>query len=154
MGSILVGSREDIAKARRVRKLFGGALRQAGIVAAAAVYALEHHIDRLRIDHDHAQLFANRIEQVDGIVCDASEIETNLVFFEVDPKLGNASQLSTRLKEKGVLINATGPQRLRACTHLDVTREDALRAAEAISETVHEGFDAAHGAELGPYARG
>lgn len=154
LGSILVGSADDIARARRVRKLFGGALRQAGIVAASALYALDHHIDRLQIDHDNAQWFANRIEQIEGIVCEAASVETNLVFFDVAPQLGTAAQLSTCLKQKGVRINSTGPQRLRACTHLDVSRDDVMRAAEAISEAVFEGFAAAHGAEAGPYARG
>ena len=154
MGSILVGSKEEIAKARRVRKLFGGALRQAGIVAAAALYALDHHIERLREDHENAHLFASRIEQIDGIGAAAADVETNIVFFDVDPRLGTAAQLSASLKKKGVKINATGPQRLRACTHLDVSRDEALQAAEAISEAVHEGFGAERGAEFGPYARG
>ena len=153
MGSILVGTHEDIARARRVRKLFGGALRQAGIVAAAALYALDHHIDRLRDDHDNAQLFATRIEQISGIRVDASAVETNLVFFDVDPDCGQAGQLSTKLAQKGVYINATGPQRLRACTHLDISREDALRAAEAISESMHEGLRSAATAAAGPYSR-
>jgi threonine aldolase len=153
MGSVLVGTRDDIAKARRVRKLFGGALRQAGIVAAAALYALDHHVDRLREDHDNAQLFASRIEQVPGIRVDAAGVETNLVFFDVDPECGQAGQLSTKLAQKGVFINATGPQRLRACTHLDISREDALRAAEAISEAMHEGLRSAATAAAGPYSR-
>ncbi|HTI51024.1 MAG TPA: GntG family PLP-dependent aldolase [Planctomycetaceae bacterium] len=154
MGSILVGSREDISRARRVRKLFGGALRQAGIVAASAQYAMEHHVERLQIDHENARAFADVIRQIDGITLTPPEVETNLVFFSVDPELGNASQLSTRLKERGVRINASGPQRLRACTHLDVDREAVLRAADAVAEVVAEGFATAAGAELGPYARG
>lgn len=154
MGSILVGSKEDIVRARRVRKLFGGALRQAGIVAAAAQYAMEHHVERLQVDHDNAQAFADVIRQIDGVTLDPPDVETNLVFFKVDPELGNASQLSTKLKERGVRINAAGPQRLRACTHLDVTRDEALRAAETIAEIVSAGFATAAGAELGPYARG
>jgi threonine aldolase len=154
MGSILVGSRDDISRARRVRKLFGGALRQAGIVAASAQYAMEHHVARLRIDHENARAFADAIRPIPGITLSPAEVETNLVFFQVDPERGNASQLSTRLRERGVRINASGPQRLRACTHLDVDREAVLRAARAVAETVAEGFATASGAELGPYARG
>lgn len=154
MGSILVGSADDIARARRVRKLFGGALRQAGIVAASAVYALEHHIERLKIDHENAQAFAEVIRGIDGLALDPPEVQTNLVFFTVDPRLGNAAQLSMKLKERGVRINAAGPQRLRACTHLDVDREQVLQAAEAVAEVVAEGFASALGAELGPYSRG
>lgn len=154
MGSILVGSHEDIRHARRVRKLFGGALRQAGMVAASAQYAMDHHVERLKIDHENAQAFAEAIRQIDGITLDPPEIETNLVFFNVEAELGNASQLSTKLKERGVRINASGPQRLRACTHLDVDRDAVLRAADAVAEVVAEGFATAVGAELGPYARG
>src|SRR5262249_27234082 len=138
----------------RVRKLFGGALRQAGIVAAAAVYAMEHHVERLQIDHDNARTFADEIRRIDGVTLEPAEVQTNLVFFNVDPELGNAPQLSAKLKQRGVRINATGPQRLRACAHLDVDREMVLRAAAAVAESVAEGFAGAIGAELGPYARG
>jgi threonine aldolase len=154
MGSILVGSKAEITRARRVRKLFGGALRQAGIVAATAIYAMEHHVERLQVDHDNAQAFAEVIRQIDGITLDPPDVQTNLVFFNVDPELGNAAQLSAKLKQRGVRINATGPLRLRACTHLDVDRDMALRAAQAIGEVVAEGLAGAVGAELGPYARG
>lgn len=153
MGSILVGSAEDIARARRVRKLLGGALRQAGIVAAAAIYALEHHVERLREDHDNAKAFAQEIAQIDGIRVDVDAVETNMVFFEVAPELGYASQLSAKLRTKGVLIGAVGPQRLRACTHLDVTREDVLTAAAAIRESVAEGFSDLPGSPTGPFAK-
>lgn len=154
MGSILAGSAADIAKARRVRKLFGGALRQAGIVAAAAVYALENHVERLQVDHDNAQAFAEAIRQIDGVTLDPPDVQTNLVFFQVDPELGYASQLSAKLKERGVLINACGAQRLRACTHLDVDRKAVLAAAESVAEAVAEGFATMSGSPIGPYARG
>jgi threonine aldolase len=154
MGSILVGSKAEIARARRVRKLFGGALRQAGIVAAAATYAMEHHVDRLQVDHDNARAFAEEIRRIDGITLEPADVQTNLVFFNVDPELGNAAQLSARLRQRGVRINATATQRLRACTHLDVDREMVLRAAECISEAVEVGFVGTAGGEFGPYARG
>ena len=85
MGSVLVGSEEDIVIARRARKLFGGALRQAGIVAAAAVYALEHNIQRLVEDHENARAFAEAIAGADGIQIDPADVESNLVFFERIP---------------------------------------------------------------------
>jgi threonine aldolase len=154
MGSVLIGSKAEIAKARRVRKLFGGALRQAGIVAAAAIYAMEHHVDRLQVDHDNARAFADEIRRIDGITLEPADVQTNLVFFNVDPELGNAAQLSARLRQRGVRINATAPQRLRACTHLDVDREMVLRAAECISAAIEEGFVGTAGGEFGPYARG
>jgi threonine aldolase len=131
-GSVLVGSAEDIAKARRARKLFGGALRQSGVIAGAALYALERHVDRLAEDHANAKQFAARVAESEAIRLPFGTPETNIVFFEVDPDWGTAAELSRRLVEAGVRINPTGKQRLRAVTHLDATREDALAAADAI----------------------
>ena len=154
MGSILVGSSEDIARARRARKLFGGALRQAGIAAAAAIYALENHVERLADDHENARLFAEEIADVEGLVVDPTEVETNMVFFEVKPECGNAAQLSAALGERGVRINPSGPQRLRVCTHLDVDREAVFESAGIVRECVAAGFGGrAIGSGVGPYAR-
>ena len=153
MGSVLVGNREDIRKARRIRKLFGGALRQAGIVAAAAVYAMQNNVERLAIDHDNAKSLAREIAKIDGLSIDVDAVETNLVFFEVDPQLGNAGQLSAALLERGVKIGASGPQRLRACTHLDVGRDDVSQAAEILRQTVQSGFSQYKGSATGPYSR-
>jgi threonine aldolase len=153
MGSILVGSAADMARARRARKLFGGALRQAGMVAAAAIYALEHHVERLAEDHANARLLAEAIAGIEGIRINPADVETNLVFFELDPDSGTAAQLSAALHARGVRINSSGPQRLRACTHLDVTRDDALRAAEAIRESLASGLREATAVAAGPYAR-
>ena len=153
MGSILVGTKEDIAQARRVRKLFGGALRQAGMVAAAAVYALEHHVDRLAADHENAKVFARAIAEIDAVTIDPDEVETNILFFQIDPSLGYASQLSAKLRTRGVLLGATGPHRLRVCTHLDVTRDDVLEAADILRQCVADGFRDIPGTPTGPYAR-
>ena len=153
MGSILVGGSEQIAKARRSRKLFGGALRQAGIVAAAAVYAWENHIERLAEDHDNAKLFAEKIAQIDGLHINLQDVETNLVFFEVDPELGDAPQLSAALKQHSVKIGASGPFRLRACTHLDVSRVEVLQAADVLSDCVADGFRETVASASGPYAK-
>ena len=153
MGSILVGSKDLIYRARRARKLFGGALRQAGIVAASAIYALENNVERMKEDHENAQVFAREVEKIPGLKLDSAGVATNLVFFEVDPKLGNASQLSYALKQRGVLMNAGGPTRLRACTHLDVTRDHLLSAARTLAVCVAEGFSNCPGSASGPYAR-
>lgn len=153
MGSVLVGNSEDIRKARRVRKLFGGALRQAGIVAAAAVFAMENNVERLAIDHDNAKALAREIAKIDGLSIQLDDVETNLVFFEVDPKLGNAAQLSSALLERGVKIGASGAQRLRACTHLDVSRDDVSCAAEILRQTIQTGFRQYKGSATGPYSR-
>lgn len=135
LGSILVGSQEHVARARRARKIFGGALRQAGIPAAACLYALDHHIERLAEDHKHARLFAERIAQLPGIRLDPQNVETNLVFFETDPQFATAAELSAALRERGVRLNpAAGKYRLRACTHLDVSEEQVLRAADILAE--------------------
>lgn len=140
MGSILVGDAATIKLARRARKVFGGALRQAGMMAAAAIYAMEHHVDRLKIDHENARLFAETIAAIDGIRLNAAEVESNLVFFEIDPKLGTPAQLSAMLTQRGVRINPSVGGRMRACTHLDVTREQVQRAAEIIRECIATGF--------------
>lgn len=139
MGSILVGDAPLIARARRARKLFGGALRQAGIVAAAALYALDHHVTRLQEDHTHAQRLATGISQIPYLTLDAAGVESNLVFFHVDPIIGTASQVSARLKERGILINpAGGPHRLRACTHLDVDAVAIEKTLAVLAELVSQ----------------
>lgn len=141
MGSILVGRRVDMQRARRARKLFGGALRQAGIPAAACMYAMDHLVDRLAEDHAHARLFAESVADIPGLRIDVSAVETNLVFFEIDPSLGTAAQLSAELLKRDIKLNpAGGPQRLRACTHLDVDRAGVLRAAAVIRECLTAGF--------------
>jgi len=154
IGSILVGSKTEIAKARRVRKLFGGAMRQTGIPAASAVYALENNIERLQEDHDNARLLASALHEIPDIEIDPAAVQTNLVFFNVDPRHGNASQLSAKLKQLGVLMGASGPQRLRACTHLDINRQQVQQAALAVATALKEGFKDLPGAAGGPYARG
>lgn len=133
-GAVLVGSADNIAAARRSRKLFGGALRQSGIIAGAAIYALEHHVERLAEDHANARHFAERIVDSPMIEIRPREVETNIAFFHIDPAWGTAAELSKRLAARGVRINAVGRQRLRAVTHLDVSRDDLLAAAEIVRE--------------------
>lgn len=136
VGSALAGPSEFITRARRVRKLFGGSMRQAGVPASAALYALENHIERLAEDHRHAQVIAQAIADTPGLRLDPPDVHTNLIWFEVDPELGSARDLSLLLKEQGVLINPTGKRYLRACTHLDVSSAQAERAAETIRRQV------------------
>lgn len=136
LGSILVGSSAEIARARQARKLFGGAMRQAGVVAAAAVYALDHHVERLAEDHRLAQLFAEKLAAIPGIRVDPASVETNLVFFDLEPEYGPAHVLAERLNDRGVRLYDTGPQRLRACAHLDVDEEQVTRAVEILREVV------------------
>ncbi|MCS7237178.1 MAG: beta-eliminating lyase-related protein [Thermoguttaceae bacterium] len=135
VGSALVATKELIAEARRHRKALGGGMRQAGILAAAALYALEHHIDRLAEDHALAKRLAAGIAEIPGLTLDPEVVETNMVFFRVDPAWGSASLLCERLKaEFGVLMLPSGPQRIRAVTHLDVGPQDVERALAALSQ--------------------
>ncbi|MGF1608675.1 MAG: threonine aldolase family protein [Kiloniellales bacterium] len=132
VGAVLAGSRAFIAEALRRRQMLGGAMRQAGVVAAAGLYALEHNVERLAEDHANARLFAERIAAVPGIRLDPASVETNLVFFELADGLPDAGSLVKRLLAEGVRIGAMGPRLLRAVTHLDVTRAEVEEAAGAI----------------------
>jgi threonine aldolase len=132
VGSALVGPGEFITRARRVRKLFGGGMRQAGVIAAAALYALENHVERLAEDHANAQVIADAIRDTPGLKLTPAEVQTNLIFAEVDPKLGTARDVVGRFEEQGIRVQATAPQMLRMCTHLDVSKAQALRVAETI----------------------
>ena len=132
VGSALVGPRDFIAKARRIRKLFGGGMRQCGVIAAAALYGLDHHIDRLAEDHRNAQVVAEAIADTPGLRLDPPEVDTNLIWFTVEPSRGTAREVAEALRQRGVLVHLAGPQTLRACTHLDVSSAQAERAADAI----------------------
>ncbi len=132
VGSALAGSADAIRDARRLRKLFGGGMRQGGVIAAAALYALEHHVDRLKHDHDNARLLADAFESTEGFALESGPVETNLVWVTVEPSLGTAAEVAAYLRSHGILVSALGAQVLRACTHLDITREQAEQAAEVI----------------------
>ena len=134
VGSALVGPRDLMQKARRHRKLFGGGMRQAGVLAAAALYALSHHVDRLAEDHALAQRLAAAARGIPGLALLGDAVDTNIVIFRIDESLGSAAQFCVRLKERGLLMLAVGPQLARAVTHLDVTEADALRAGEILAE--------------------
>jgi threonine aldolase len=127
-GSALCGSKELIATAHRIRKMLGGGMRQAGVLAAAASYALEHHIDRLAEDHRLARRLAERLASIDGVR--VVPPDTNIVFVDVEPARGQG--LLEHLKSRGVL--ATGLYRLRFATHLDVDADGVDRAAAALRE--------------------
>ncbi|MBL8851769.1 MAG: aminotransferase class I/II-fold pyridoxal phosphate-dependent enzyme [Planctomycetaceae bacterium] len=136
MGAILAGSHEDVQSARRARTLFGGALRQAGIPAAACLYALDHHVARLADDHANARRFAAGVAAIPGIRIDVPAVETNLVFFEIDAAWGTAARFAETLAERGIKMYDVGPQRLRACTHLDVDRAGIEHAITAIRDVL------------------
>lgn len=132
VGSALAGTREAIAEARRHRKLFGGGMRQVGIIAAGALYALEHNLDRLVDDHANAQTLADGVRAAEGIWLHPEEVDTNIVFFKVDPRLGSAADFVAALGAENVLALPLGPDVIRMVTHLDVDAAGARRAAEVI----------------------
>ncbi|MER5602453.1 low-specificity L-threonine aldolase [Streptomyces sp. NPDC002265] len=134
VGSALLGSREFVAEARRWRKVLGGGMRQAGVLAAAALYALDHHVTRLADDHAHAALFAEGLRDVQGLTVEPSG--TNMVFAKSAPGL-DTDELRERLARRGLLC-AGYPGQLRFVFHLDVTRADAEYAVRIVRETLDE----------------
>ena len=138
VGSALAGPEDVIARAHRFRKMFGGAMRQAGILAAAAIYALDHHIDRLAEDHTKARRLAETLAQMPGISIDPATVATNIVYFDVCAELGTAAELCKRLRDRGVWMLALEPRRARAVTHMDVSPADIDRAMEVFSKIVLE----------------
>jgi threonine aldolase len=135
VGSAIAGPRPFVARCHRFRKMFGGAMRQAGILAAAALYALDHNVERLAEDHANARLLAEALATMPGLRLDPRTVETNIVIFEVEPHLGTAAEFVARLREQGVWMLATAPQKARAVTHLDVSRAGVLRAIEVLRMT-------------------
>ena len=134
VGSALVGPCDLIAQARRIRKLFGGGMRQIGVLTAACLYALDHHIDRLAEDHAHAQLLADTIQSIDGLELRPAEVDTNLVIFSISPELGTAVDLTSRLAAEGIGMIPFGPHLIRACLHLDLTTSDVETACRVLRE--------------------
>jgi threonine aldolase len=153
VGSILVGSKPEIRLARRARKMFGGAMRQSGIVAAAAVYALENHIDRLQLDHDNAKQLSFGLAAIDGITAWPEQTESNLVFMELENELGTAVQFAAALKERGVLVGPMGGQRVRLVTHIDIDSSDIPKVIDAVKDCVREGFAERALTGSGPYSK-
>ncbi|MBA3535726.1 MAG: low-specificity L-threonine aldolase [Tatlockia sp.] len=131
VGSVLCGSTELINKARRWRKVLGGGMRQAGILAAAGIYALEHNVNRLKEDHDNAAFFARALVELDEIEIELDTVQTNILFINVKQKY---SELQSHLKSKDILIpqNPRKNGLVRCITHLDIEREDILRVIKEI----------------------
>ena len=136
VGSVLAGDRATIARAVRVRRMLGGAMRQSGILAAAGLYALDHNIARLAEDHANARLIAERLAGLPGIDLDLATVQTNIVIFRLSDVLPDAATIAARAKEQDVLISALGPRILRAVTHLDAPCEDCERAADRLAAII------------------
>jgi threonine aldolase len=122
VGSLLISSdRQLIDRARRFRRMYGGAMRQAGILAAAGIYALEHHVARLTDDHSHAKKLARLLQQIPSVQIAPQHVETNIVIFDVTDQRRTPAEIVAALKEQGVLINPIGGMSYRAVTHLNVS---------------------------------
>ncbi len=134
IGSALAGTHAYIERAERFRKQFGGGMRQAGIVAAGAIYALDHHRERLAEDHDNARLLAEGIANIPGLAIDLSTVETNIVIFAV--VRGNAPEIARELLSEGLYVMATAADTIRAVVHLDVSREDIDTALEILAKVM------------------
>ena len=136
VGSMLVGSKEFIEEARIVRKMLGGGMRQAGVLAAAGLVALEESPKRLHIDHANAKFLADELAQIPGIKIDPAKVVTNILFFDVSASGMTGFDISKQLAARGVLANASTAQRIRMVTHLDVDRAGCERALQVLHEIV------------------
>jgi threonine aldolase len=135
-GSVLAAGAEHVGALTRYRRMLGGALRQAGVFAAAGSYALEHHVERLADDHANARLIGERLAVCPGVRLDLDELETNIVVFKLEEAAPDAATVVARARERDVLVMAFGPRTVRAVTHLDVSRADCEAGAEALAEAV------------------
>jgi threonine aldolase len=131
VGSVLVGPADVIAQARQWRKRMGGGWRQAGVLAAAGVYALDHHMGRLADDHENARMLADMLAGSGAV--DPAEVETNIVLLDLSGLPVDTGEVVRRCREEGVLVSAVGPTVIRLITHLDVTADDCRKAGETLS---------------------
>ena len=136
VGSALVGSKQSIDRARRFRKMFGGGMRQAGIIAAGALYALKHHRERLAEDHENAKILAAGLRAIEGIKINPEEVQTNIVIFETENI--SAPLLAAKLQEKGAAVLAMGENKLRAVTSLMVTRSQIERVPNLVEAALRD----------------
>ena len=136
VGSVLVGSKVFIQRAHRFRKMFGGGMRQAGVLAGAGIYALENHIQRLEEDHQRAKILGEELNEIPGVNVEVESIATNMVYIDISG-LRDPEFVVSRLEERGVLMLAVGPTLLRAVTHLDVDDDGITRAIMGFKSLVN-----------------
>ena len=134
IGSLVVGSKPFIDRVHRFRKMFGGGMRQVGIIASAGIYALDHHLERLREDHQNATRLAVGLKEFKGVSIDPRHVETNIVIFDVADSAMKGPQLAESMKKEGVLIHPIGKTQIRLVTHLDVTAEDIEKTLKAFEK--------------------
>jgi threonine aldolase len=138
-GSLLAGSRDRIGLCVRHRRMLGGAMRQVGIFAAAGLYALEHNLERLAVDHANARLIAEKLLASGQVLLDIATVQTNILVFGPAPSAPDAATVVARARERGVLLFAFGPRTLRVVTHLDVSRRECERAADILLDILEAG---------------
>ena len=136
VGAVMAGSKDFIEACWYWKQRIGGAMRQAGIIAAAGVHALEHHVERLAEDHANARLLGERLAELPGVAVDLASVQTNMAYFDIAGTGHDAGQFKAALAERGVQVSQMGPSRLRAVTHLDVSRDDIETAATTIAEVL------------------
>jgi threonine aldolase len=129
VGSVLAGNKAFVAEARRLRKRLGGGMRQAGILAAACLYALDHHVARLAEDHENARVLARRLSEIPGVRIELDRVESNMVYAELPV---DAPAFVARLRDAGVRVNSVGSHTIRLVCHLDVDRAACERAADIL----------------------
>lgn len=134
VGAVLAGNRDLIKQGRRYQQTFGGAMRQAGIIAAGALYGIRHNVDRLAEDHANAKLLAERLAEEEGVDIDPNDVETNIVFFRL--RHMTAAEFAEKLKALGVRMGAYKGERVRAVLHLGVSRADVIRASDAVRQVL------------------
>lgn len=138
VGSMICGSREFVAKARRIRKLLGGGMRQAGIIAAAGIVALEQMADRLAEDHANARRLAEGIAKIPGICIDPEKVLTNIIYFDLNSAHPTPDEFMTSLGEKGIKLLHTGRSRFRMITHYGICSAEIDQTLAALRETMSE----------------
>jgi threonine aldolase len=136
VGSLIAGRYAGIVRARRARRMFGGAMRQSGILAAAGLYALDHNFSRLVDDHANARLLAERLAGLRGVRLDLATVQSNIVIFRMEESAPDAATIVARAEEAGVRVSAFGERTVRAVTHLDVSREQCRRAADLLAAVI------------------
>ena len=139
VGSLVAADRATIARAVRIRRMFGGAMRQSGILASAGLYALDHNMARLADDHANARFLAERLAGLAAVELDLATVQTNIVIFRLRPGTPDAAEIVARAKKVGVLVSAFAARTVRAVTHLDIGTEECRRAAERLAAIIERG---------------
>jgi threonine aldolase len=136
VGSLIAGRYAGIVRARRARRMFGGAMRQSGILAAAGLYALDHNLERLVDDHVNAKILAERLAGLRGVCLDLATVQSNIVIFRMEEGTPDAATIVARAQEAGVMISAFGERTVRTVTHLDVSRDQCRHAADLLAAVI------------------